>query len=125
MLANSLIPENINKRVMKMKRDIWEAEHLCQNDNHKMNKTNVVIEGMSVRAWECPKCKETVLHPEDAQKMLVFNKLRHGIPVKVGKLGEALMVRIPKEFAQFYSIQKGGGLILKGEDESRFEVKVA
>ena len=125
MLANSLIPENINKRVMKMKRDIWEAEHLCQNDNHKMNKTNVVIEGMSVRAWECPKCKETVLHPEDAQKMLVFNKLKRGIPVKVGKLGEALMVRIPKEFAQFYSIQKGGGLILKGEDESSFEVKVA
>ena len=125
MLANSLIPESISKRVMKMKHDIWEAEHLCHNDNHKMNKTKVVIEGMSVRAWKCPKCKETVLHPGDAQKMLVFNKLKHGIPVKVGKLGEALMVRIPKEFAQFYSIQKGGGLILKGEDESRFEVKVA
>ena len=90
-----------------------------------MNKTNVVIEGMSVRAWECPKCNETVLHREDAQKMLVLNKLKHGIPVKVGKLGEALMVRIPKEFAQFYSIQKGGGLILKGGDESMFEVKVA
>ena len=111
--------------VMKMKRDIWEAEHLCQNDNCKMGKAKVVVERMSVRAWKCPKCNETVLHPEDAQKMLVFNKLRHGIPVKVGKLGEALMVRIPKEFAQFYSIEKGGGLILKGEDESRFEVKVA
>ena len=125
MLVSSLIPESISERVMKMKRDIWEAEHFCQNDNYRMSKAKVVVEGMSVRAWECRKCNETVLHPEDAQKMLVFNKLKHGIPVKVGKLGEALMVRIPKEFAQFYSIQKGGGLILKGEDESRFEVKVA
>ena len=110
---------------MKMKRNIWEAEHFCQNDNCKMGKAKVVVEGMVVRAWACPKCNETVLHSEDAQKMLIFNKLRHGIPVKVGKLGEALMVRIPKEFAQFYSIQKGGGLILKGEDESSFEVRGA
>ncbi len=125
MLVSSLIPESISKKVMEMKREIWNAEHFCQNDNCRMSKTKVVVEGMPVRAWECPKCKETVLHPEDAQKMLVFNKLKQGIPVKVGKLGEALMVRIPKEFAQFYSIQKGGGLILKGEDDSRFEVKVA
>ena len=124
-MVSSLTRGSISKKVMKMKRDIWEAEHLCQNDGYKMGKTKVVVEGMSVRAWKCPKCSETVLHPEDAQKMLVFNKLRHGIPVKVGKLGESLMMRLPKEFAQFYSIEKGGGLILKGEDESRFEVKVA
>ena len=108
----------------QMKRDIWEAEHFCHNCNVKMVRAKVTIEGMPVRAWECGKCKETVLHPDDAQKMLVFNKLKQGIPVKVGKLGEALMVRIPKEFAQFYSIEKGAGLVLKGEDKSKFEVEV-
>ncbi len=90
-----------------------------------MSKTKVTIQGLPVRAWECGKCKETVLHPEDAQKVMVLNKLKQGIPVKVGKLGEALMVRLPKELTQFYRIEKGEDLILKGEDESKFEVKVS
>ncbi len=89
-----------------------------------MAKTKVTIQGMPIRAWECKKCKETVLHPEDAQKMLVYNKLRQGIPVKVGMLGEALMVRLPKELAQFYNIEKGKDLVLKAESRSKFEVKV-
>jgi len=108
-----------------MKRDLWEAEHLCTNCNAKMGREKIMIQGTPVRAWECRKCKETVLYPEDAQKVLILNKLRQGIPVKVGKLGEALMMRLPKEFAQFYGIEKGEDVILKGGDESKFEVKVS
>ncbi len=108
-----------------MKRDLWEAEHLCINCDAKMETTKLMIQGTPVRAWQCKKCKETVLYPEDAQKVLVLNKLRQGISVKVGKLGEALMVRLPKELTQFYRIEKGENLILKGEDESKFEVKVS
>ncbi len=108
-----------------MKHDLWEAEHFCSACNDKMSKTRVTIQGVSVRAWECKKCKETLLHPEDAQKVLVLNKLRQGISVKVGKLGESLMVRLPKELTQFYRIEKGEDLILKGENESKFEVEVS
>lgn len=107
-----------------MKRDLWDAEHFCHICSGKMAKAKVVIQDMPVRAWECKRCMETVLHPGDAQKALVFNKLKKGVPVKVGKLGEALMVRLPKEFAQFYGIEKGEDLILRAEDKSRFEVKV-
>lgn len=107
-----------------MKHDLWDAEHTCQSCNKIMQKTKVTIQGMPVRAWECKTCKETVLHPEDAQKMLVYNKFKKGIPVKVGKLGEALMVRFPKEFAELYNIQKGRDLTLRAEDETKFAMTV-
>lgn len=108
-----------------MKRDIWKAKHICHNCNIKMVKKKVLIEDMFVRAWECKKCKEIVLHQEDAQKMLIFNKLKQGLPVKIGKLGEALMMRLPKEVIQFYNIGKGEDVILKAESKHRFEVVVS
>jgi hypothetical protein len=107
-----------------MKRDLWGAEHHCQVCSWKMQKTKVTVQGMQIRAWECAKCSETVLHPEDAQKIFVLNKLRKGIPVKVGRLGTSLMVRFPKEFTEYYNIEKGRDLILRAEDESRFEITV-
>jgi hypothetical protein len=107
-----------------MNRDVWDAEHVCQSCNKKMVKTKVTIEGMPVRAWECKKCNETVLHPEDAQKMLVINKFKKGVPVRVGQLGEALMIRFPKEFAELYKIEKGRDLMLRADGESTFEVSV-
>lgn len=78
-----------------MKRDLLDAEHFCHICTTKMAKAKVVIQDVSVRAWECRKCKETVLYTEDAQKAFAFNKL-----------------------------EKGEDLVLRAEDESRFEVKV-
>lgn len=107
-----------------MKRDLWAAEHNCTNCNSVMKKKQMTIEGVKVRAWECKKCREIVLHPEDAQKMLVFNKLKRGIPVKVGALGEALIMRFPKEVAQFYKIEKGEEITLKAEGPKKLELNV-
>ncbi len=124
MQENSHIQPSIALGGGKMKRELWDAEHFCHICKGRMDKAKVMIQGMPVRAWECRKCRETVLHPEDAQRTLVFSKLKKGVPVRVGKLGEALMVRLPKEFAQFYGIAKGGDLIFRAEDNHRFEVKV-
>ena len=107
-----------------MKRDLWDAEHTCQACGGQMKKGFMQIEGMKVRMWKCVKCSETDLHPEDAQKMLVFNKIRHGIPIKVGELGESLIIRFPKEVAEFYKISKGGEVILKGENKDKLELDV-
>lgn len=96
-----------------MKRDLWDAEHTCQACDGHMKKGFVKMEGMKVRAWKCVKCGETDLHPEDAQRMLVLNKMKHGIPVKVGELGESLIIRFPKEVAEFYNISKGEEVTLK------------
>lgn len=108
-----------------MKRDLWNAEHKCINCDVVMKKKKLVVEKISVRGWECPKCKETVLHPEDAQRMFIFNKLRKGLSIKVGTLGQSLIMRFPKEVAEFYKINKGEDIILKAEDFNKLELDVS
>ena len=105
-----------------MKRDLWDAEHKCTNCNTLMKKKQLLVEGVNIRGWECSKCKETVLHQEDAQKMFVFNKLKRGLSVKIGSLGQSLVMRIPKEVAEFYNITKGEDIILKAEDFKKLEL---
>ena len=105
-----------------MKRDLWEAEHRCTNCNSTMKKEFISMEGMKVRAWKCIKCDEIVLHPGDAQKMLVFNKIKHGIPVKIGALGESLIMRFPKEVAEFYKISKGEEVVIRAEDTKKLKL---
>ena len=109
---------------MKMAREIGDAEHNCTNCNLVMKKKEFMIEGMRVRGWECGKCGETVLHPGDAQKMLIFNKLKKGIPVKVGELGQSLIIRFPKEIANFYNISKGGDITIRAEKGNKLELNI-
>lgn len=108
-----------------MKRDLWNAKHECTNCNIVMKKKELIVEKIKVRGWECPKCKETVLHPEDAQKMFIFNKLKGGLQIKVGELGNSLIIRIPKEAAEFYKITKGKNIILKADDFNRLELDIS
>src|SRR3989338_11496766 len=103
---------------MKMERDLWNATHTCTRCNSLMKKKNLIIEGVSVRGWECLKCKDTVLHPEDAQRMLLVSKLRRGLSVKVGELGKSLVVRIPKDVAKLYNLSKGGQITMKAESDT-------
>ena len=107
-----------------MKRDLWNAEHKCTKCGIVMKKRKMVIEGFETRSWQCRKCKEIILHSEDAQKMLVFNKIKKGIPIKVGSLGESLIIRFPKEVAEFYKITKGEEIILKAENKKKLELDV-
>jgi len=88
-------------------RDLWNAEHICHECGIKMEKKRFKLEGILVRGWKCKKCHETILHPEDAQRVLVLNKLKAGIPVKVGELGSSLIVRLPKQIAEYYHIKAG------------------
>ena len=107
-----------------MKRDLWNAEHKCIECGIAMKKRTMTVEGMQIRSWQCSRCKEIILHPEDAQKMLVFNKIRKGIPIKVGALGGSLIIRFPKEVAEFYKITKGEEIILKAENLKKLELDV-
>ena len=107
-----------------MEHNLWEAEHKCLNCNKIMEKKELIIEGVKVRGWECNKCNETVLHPEDAQKMFIFNKLKRGLKVKIGELGQSLIIRFPKEAADFYKITKGKDIILKAEDMKKIELNL-
>lgn len=108
-----------------MEHNLLTAIHKCTNCNVVMKKKMFVIGGINIRGWECHECKEGVLHPEDAQKMFVFNKLKKGLYVKVGELGKSLIMRIPKEVAEFYRISKGGEIKLKAENFNKMELELA
>ncbi|MCK4589599.1 MAG: AbrB/MazE/SpoVT family DNA-binding domain-containing protein [Nanoarchaeota archaeon] len=106
----------------KIRKDTWQARHTCTHCEIPMEKKKIIIEGIEIRGWECSKCKETVLHSEDAQKMLFLNKLKRGIKVKIGELGQSLIIRFPKEVVDFYKIKKGEDLTLRAEDMKRIEL---
>ena len=107
-----------------MKRDLWNAAHKCTKCNSSMRKKNLVVEGTNVRGWECVKCKDTVLHPEDAQRMLLVSKLKRGLSVKVGELGKSLVVRIPKDIAKLYNLSKGEQITMKAESDTKLGLEI-
>ena len=107
-----------------MKRDLWYAQHKCTNCNSIMHRKTLVIEGLNIRGWECVKCKETVLHPDDAQRMFVLNKLKRGLSVKIGELGKSLVIRIPKEIAMHYKLSKGEQIMMKAENNKKIELEM-
>lgn len=74
------------------------------------------IKGFKVRGYKCPKCKDEVYFGDDLNKVLVYNKLKKGIPVKVGVLGSSLVMRIPKEVSEALDIKKGRKVVLKIKD---------
>ena len=102
-----------------MKRNLWNATHRCLKCDRAMRKKYLIVDGTKLRGWECKKCDETVLHPEDAQKMLVLSKLKRGLPVKIGELGNSLIVRIPVEMVELYELRKGGEILMKAESDRR------
>ena len=124
MAFNTFWQDNLQKTKEegKMKRDLWKAIHRCIKCDDVMEKKIFTIEGIKIRGWECSKCKETVLHPEDSQKMFIFNKLKKGLSVKVGELGKSLIVRIPREVAEFYNISKGREIKLKADTFNKMEL---
>jgi len=90
-----------------------------------MAKKKFRIEGFTVRGWECPKCRDNLLHPSDAQQVLLINKLKQGIPVRIGKLGGNLMVRFPKDIETFYNLKSKETVTLKIEDESTIAINIS
>ena len=106
-------------------RDIWEGTIKCQKCSKPMEKRTVKIEGESVRAWRCSRCNEEILHPEDAQRVLLKNKLKRGIAVKIGKVGRRLVVTIPKEIAEFLSMEKGCTVVARIADERKVVFELA
>lgn len=89
-----------------------------------MRKTKFHIEGIDVRGWRCQECGEEFLHPEDAEKALMVNKLKRGLTVTVGQLGKAKIIRLPQEIARFYRIKKGEEVEVKLENRRQFAVEV-
>ena len=69
---------------------------------HKCGKSMVFVKGITfneykIGGWKCP-CGEIYYEPEQAQKILLLNKLKKdAIRAKLGKIRSNLIVRLPKD----------------------------
>ncbi|MFH0815398.1 MAG: AbrB/MazE/SpoVT family DNA-binding domain-containing protein [Methanobacteriota archaeon] len=59
------------------------------------------LDGFAVRGSECPGCGEAYFNAEDANKALVYNKIKNAILTgKVAKAGNSYVLRLPKALVE-------------------------
>jgi hypothetical protein len=88
-----------------------------------MKEKTLTLGDIRVRAWRCPKDKEETIHPEDAQKALLLNKLKKkGVKVKIGILNKAPYLRFPKEFNKI--LKKGDEVVVRVVSGDLIELEI-
>ena len=98
---------------MKKTKDSWEALPKCSACRALMKKKMFNVAGFQVKGWQCPKCREILYMGDDLNKVFVFNKLKKGMPVKVGSLGNSLVMRIPREISSAVDITEGKEVLFR------------
>lgn len=74
-----------------------------------------------IDGWRCS-CGEIYFNPEQAQKILLLNKLKkETIRAKLGKIRSNLILRLPKDIEVALNLHKGEEVLLKVENK---ELKV-
>jgi hypothetical protein len=82
--------------------DVFDATILCKNCGIKMKPTIVNREGFELRAVECSKCKDKIIHPADMNGFQHFNDMKgKTFNVKLRMVGNSHAVSIPKEIIDF------------------------
>ena len=72
-----------------------------------MQKANIIKNGFSLRALQCPECKNIIIHPEDKTEYEQFMQLKNKtFKVKMRLVGNSYAVSIPKEIVDFIHEQE-------------------
>ncbi len=87
--------------------DIFDNKILCKKCSTEMNPLEITKNGFVLRAIECPKCSEKILHPKDEQEFSNFQNLKKKqFNVKMRFVGNSYAVSIPKEIVNFMKDQE-------------------
>ena len=87
---------------------------------HTCGKTMEFVQGMkfndySIDGWKCS-CGEIYYEPEQAQKILLLNKLKKEvIRAKLGRIRSNLILRLPRDVESALNLQKGEEVIIQVE----------
>jgi len=82
--------------------DIFDAKISCKNCNCEMGKAVVRKGGFDLRAVQCPKCKDVIIHPRDQETFNHFSDLKgKTFNVKLRMVGNSHAISIPKEIVDF------------------------
>lgn len=86
--------------------DIFDAKILCKKCNIEMKPTIVDREGFQLRAVQCVKCKDKILHPADMNGFQHYNNMKgKTYTVKLRMVGNSHAISIPKEIVDFMNEQ--------------------
>jgi DNA-directed RNA polymerase subunit RPC12/RpoP len=87
--------------------DIFDAKILCKKCGMEMKQKTIEKEGAQLRAVECPKCKDKIIHPADLNCLNDYRGLK-GKPfaVKLRIVGNSHAISIPKELFDFMNEQR-------------------
>jgi len=87
--------------------DIFDNTILCSRCQVKMKPVNLEKNGFILRAIECPKCSNKIIHPKDEQEYEDFMKLKNKtFRVKMRIVGNSYAVSIPREIVNFMKDQE-------------------
>ena len=82
--------------------DIFDNPILCRNCKVEMQKTIVKKNGFELRAIECPRCHEQIIHPADINASEQYKDLKEKtFSVKLRMVGNSHAISIPKEIVEF------------------------
>ena len=82
--------------------DIYEAGLICEECDRKTKKILVSRSGFELRAWQCPRCEKTWIHPTDKEEYENFQRLKNKtFEVKLRLVGNSYTVSIPREIIEF------------------------
>jgi len=87
--------------------DIFDNKILCMKCNVPMEKAQISKNGFLLRAMNCPKCGQALIHPIDEQDYTKFISLKkRQFVVKMRVVGNSYTVSIPKEIVSFIRNQE-------------------
>jgi len=91
-----------------------EGEHIRCICGTKTVPKQFRLEGIKVRGSECPKCGEAYFNSEDANRALIYNKIKHEIMSgKVAKAGNSYVLRLPKKLVSALGLSVGRTIDIK------------
>lgn len=83
------------------------------------------MEGMKVRGSECPDCGEVYFNSEDANRVLIFNKIRHEIMNgKVAKAGNSYVLRLPKKLVDALGLAVGRSIEISIDSPTKIVLSI-
>jgi DNA-directed RNA polymerase subunit RPC12/RpoP len=87
--------------------DLFDNTIICSKCNAKMKPVEIERKGFMLRAVQCPKCSERIIHPKDDSEYSQFQHLRNKtFRVKMRIVGNSYAVSIPKEIVDFIKDQE-------------------
>jgi len=87
--------------------DLFDNTILCSKCNIKMKPVQIERNGFVLRAVQCEKCGEKIVHPKDESEFNQFTYLRNKeFRVKMRIVGNSYAVSIPREIVDFIKDQE-------------------